>query len=427
MPTANISKALHEELLLLSHAIEGDTFHFALAQWNHFSLIQQTRDFLRQQYPERSALSLTVKGLSYETLTERIYEHAKGIVFIDDFENLLEDPALYVGFNQRRGKMARLPLSIICFIPPGERYLDLCIKRLPDWWSVLSFFAELKTTEEKTERQPEFQEQTEYTTTLGGTNQKGRLDEIARLKKRIAEIKLTAANAHLLDEQFKQLLQLLETSGQYQKGLEEANEWLKAALALDYEKNAPDTFSLILDRLGTFEQHLGHYDRAARLMEKALKIDLEHFGPAHPNVALRQSNLATVYKELGQYEKARDLLEAALASDLKNFGQEHPNVAVSQSNLANVYRNLGQYEKARDLLEAALASAVKNFGQEHPNVAVSQNNLAFVLKDMGEEKAAIQMMKKAYALRLKLLGPEHPYTKGSAQTLRNWGAEPEGE
>ncbi len=139
------------------------------------------------------------------------------------------------------------------------------------------------------------------------------------------------------------------------------------------------------------------------------------------------SRIGWILEDLGQYEKARDLLEAALASDLKNFGQEHPTVAVSQSNLANVYYSLGQYEKARDLLEAALTSDLKNFGQEHPDVAVSQNNLAFVLKDMGEEKAAIQLMQKAYALRLKLLGPEHPYTKGSAQTLRDWGAEPQDE
>lgn len=73
MPTDNISRPLHEELQLLSNALEGDTFHFAVVQWGHFSLIQQAENWLRRQYPERPALSLRVKGLDYEPLIDHIY------------------------------------------------------------------------------------------------------------------------------------------------------------------------------------------------------------------------------------------------------------------------------------------------------------------------------------------------------------------
>ncbi len=101
MPTANTSNPLHEELELLAHAVEGDTFHFVVAQWRHFSLIQQAKDYLRQRFPERSALSLRVSGHTYDSLTEQIYRHGKGFVFVEDFENLLETPDLYVAFIER--------------------------------------------------------------------------------------------------------------------------------------------------------------------------------------------------------------------------------------------------------------------------------------------------------------------------------------
>ena len=105
---------------------------------------------------------------------------------------------------------------------------------------------------------------------------------------------------------------------------------------------------------------------------------------------------------------------------------DSPGISILKNNLAWIFEDFGHYERARVLYEAALESAVKNFGNEHPNVAVRQNNLAHALKGLGLDGEAVEMMQKAYALRLKLLGPDHPYTKGSAKTLRDWGAEPQG-
>ncbi|MCY7350306.1 MAG: tetratricopeptide repeat protein, partial [Cytophagaceae bacterium] len=367
MLTANTSKTLPEELELLSRAVEGDTFHFVVVQWGHYSHIQRTKDHLRQQYPERPALSLRAKGQTYEGLMEPIYQQGGGFVFFDDFEHLLDNPDLCVAFNQRRGKLARLPLSVVCFIPPGARYVELCIRRLPDWWSVLTFLLEL--TDDVAEnngsglKSHQFQEIIN-SSTLGGPQQQERVDEIQRLQKRLSEISVESQNAKLLDALFSSLLELCRTAGLYQLGLAAANEWLKIAFGLEYEKTAPATYSTILDRIGTFEKYLGHFDRAARLLETALAANLKHYGPDHPTVAISQSNLATVYQSLGDYVRARDLLETALASALKHYGPDHPAVAVRQSNLANVYQDLGDYVRARDLLETALAANLKHYGPD---------------------------------------------------------------
>ncbi|MEQ1747410.1 MAG: tetratricopeptide repeat protein, partial [Saprospiraceae bacterium] len=295
MPIASTPKLLHEELELLSHAIEGDTFHFAVVQWHHFSLVKQAEEYLRQQFPERLALSLAVKGHTYDTFTEKIYEQGKGFIFIKDFEALLTDPDLYIAFNQRRGKFARMPVSIIGFIPPGEQYVEQCIRHLPDWWSVLTLLAELHAPSATIERPTTSWTEQPAVSTLGGTGQSERLEEIQNLQKRLAEIAIAPENAKLLDSLYRQLIEVCTTAGFYQMGLDAANKWLKAAFDLDYENAAPDVFSQVLDRLGVLEQDLGHYARAARLLEKALEIDLQNFGKEHPNVAVRQSNLANVY------------------------------------------------------------------------------------------------------------------------------------
>ncbi|MCY7329418.1 MAG: hypothetical protein LH618_12785, partial [Saprospiraceae bacterium] len=141
--------SLPEELRLLAQAVEGHTFHFVVVQWGHFSWVQRTKDYLRQQYPERRALSLQAAAQTYEPMMEQIYQLGAGFVFFDDFEKLLDNPDLCVAFNQRRGKLARLPLSVVCFLPPGARYVERCIQRLPDWWSVLSLLATLPDMVEK--------------------------------------------------------------------------------------------------------------------------------------------------------------------------------------------------------------------------------------------------------------------------------------
>ncbi|MEZ4984931.1 MAG: tetratricopeptide repeat protein [Saprospiraceae bacterium] len=341
----------------------------------------------------------------------RIIAHGQGFVFIDDFEVLLEDPNLYVAFNQRRGKMARLPISLIAFLPPGERLVKTCIERLPDWWSVLSFLAELHpeapAIADSLALPTNAWQQPAYST-LGGTTHPERSEEIQRLKERIDALDITPENAPLLNRLYPQLLELYKTTGLYSLGYQAADHWLKAAIALGGEQNDPENYALILDRLGTFEQHLGHYHRAERLMKRSLAITMQLYDADHPNVAVSQSNLATVYLDLGDFARAKDIFEAALASYLKNFGADHPNVAVTRSNLASVYLNFGDYARARELLEAALASDIRNFGSDHPNVSVRQSNLGSIYFYLGDLARARELLKAALASDLKNFGADHP-------------------
>ncbi|MFM8372692.1 MAG: hypothetical protein ACKOCO_09920, partial [Bacteroidota bacterium] len=142
MPTASLT-SVPEELHLLARAVEGDVFHFVVVQWSYFTQIKLSESFLRGYFKDRAAISVRSEGSTYEEIMQKINSISGGFVFFEDFDCLLSNPDIYVSLNQRRGMLARKPLTIVAFLPPGAYYIRQCEKNLPDWWSVLSFRTEL--------------------------------------------------------------------------------------------------------------------------------------------------------------------------------------------------------------------------------------------------------------------------------------------
>ncbi len=87
---------------------------------------------------------------------------------------------------------------------------------------------------------------------------------------------------------------------------------------------------------------------------------------------------------MGQPAEARPLAERALAIDEAAYGPDHPTVAIRLSNLALILQDLGQLAEARPLAERALAITEAAYGPDHPDVAIRLNNLATIWRDLGE-------------------------------------------
>lgn len=198
---------------------------------------------------------------------------------------------------------------------------------------------------------------------------------------------------------------------QHRADYRQARSLFRQALAMDETTFGPDhpMIAIRLSNLALVHKDLGEPEKARPLLERALTIDEEAFGPDHPNVATSLSNLAFAYQELGEPERARPLLERALAIDEKTFGPDHPAVARDLSNLATVHKDLKKPGKARPLLERSLAIDERTFGPDHPNVAIRLSNLAGVRKDLGEPNEARPLLERALAIDEETFGPEHPY------------------
>lgn len=196
----------------------------------------------------------------------------------------------------------------------------------------------------------------------------------------------------------------------------QAAEYVKAhiayerALTLDKEEFGPGHPNVAdrLSNLGMTLQAQGDLDGAKRAFEQALAIDEQAFGPDHTNVADRINNLGSVLWAQGDLKGARAAFERALAIDESALGPEHPNVAIQLNNLGNVLHKLGDLEGARSAYDRALDLEVATYGTEHPDVARSVKNLGLVLQDQGDLKGARAAYERALVIGERTLGTEHP-------------------
>ncbi|MGV9868696.1 FxSxx-COOH system tetratricopeptide repeat protein [Rhodococcus koreensis] len=178
-----------------------------------------------------------------------------------------------------------------------------------------------------------------------------------------------------------------------------------AAVGERAERAQPDTTAWLLDRAGIYLRTRGEPGRARPLLERVLTITETAYGPDHPEVAVRLSNLARVWKDLGDPGRARPLLERALTITETAYGPDHLVVAVMLGNLALVWRDLGDRGRARPLFERALTITETARGPDHPQVAVMLSNLATVLGDPGRARP---LLERALTIAETSRGPDHP-------------------
>ena len=381
-----------DEIKLLLRSIKPEIFRLVIVQHNHRQAIDQVEEQIRHKYADRPLHNIRTEGKSYRALMDTIYRWNSGVLMIEDFQKILDKPEVYVAFNQRRDKIAQYPLALICFMPLGNEILQECMKKLPDFWSFRNLVIALESeavTLTALEPEPAM-------STLGGRTLQEKERELNRLTNRIDELSTDPANIAAIVSYYPQILQLLEETGAYRRGLEYAEHFLQIAKKNHSAQKPLDIYPDALDWKAKFCKYLGHFEEAKQLFEEALALDTSVYGETHPRVAARQSGLATIYEELGDYQRAKDLLEKALTSDLNSYGAEDPNVAAIQSNLAAVYQRLGDYTKAQALLEKALEIGIKSYGSKHHIiVAARQSNLATVYRALGEYAKAEKLLKKA--------------------------------
>jgi hypothetical protein len=79
-------------------------------------------------------------------------------------------------------------------------------------------------------------------------------------------------------------------------------------------------------------------------VKRAIRIDEQMLGSAHPNYALQLHNLAVVYADEGKPEQAVPLSEQPLTIDERALGPDHPEVAGDMTALAQWPRATHQVE-----------------------------------------------------------------------------------
>ncbi len=164
----------------------------------------------------------------------------------------------------------------------------------------------------------------------------------------------------------------------------------------------------LMNDLGVLFDAKSRYAEAEPLMRRALAIDEASYGPDHPNVAIRLSNLARLLQDTNRLAEAEPLMRRALAIDEASYGPDHPNVAIRLNNLAQLLKATNRLAEAEPLMRRALAINETSYGPDHPNVAANLNNLASLLQDTNRLAEAEPMYRRALAIDEASYGPDHP-------------------
>jgi len=174
--------------------------------------------------------------------------------------------------------------------------------------------------------------------------------------------------------------------------------------------------SVLLNNLGIYLLLRSEQREAILLLERALGIDEDVFGPDHPNVARDLSNIGAVYESLGHLSTARANYERAFKIDRAAYGPMHPIVAVRLNNMGSVLRAQGDLRRALHQFRRALEIDEAAYGPDDPRLIPRLSALGNLLEEMGDRELAGLMRERARLVEeTASRGPSLPSSEAHAE------------
>ncbi|MDF2180119.1 toll/interleukin-1 receptor domain-containing protein [Aliiglaciecola sp. CAU 1673] len=210
---------------------------------------------------------------------------------------------------------------------------------------------------------------------------------------------------------------LMNTIGQVYTALglyQRAADLLESALKVRQALRAEDKISAAelsdsMDALARIYTELASYEEAEALFKRAMML-LELQGkPTSKLAADIKAGLAELYFRMGRYTDAEPLLQQVLTLRRLNHGEQSLEAAQATQQLGLNLLDQGELEKAESYLRDAMAQMQTVLGNEpHPALAENYNNLAYVLHSMGRFEEARTQYERALEMHRVLLGEDHP-------------------
>jgi tetratricopeptide (TPR) repeat protein len=174
------------------------------------------------------------------------------------------------------------------------------------------------------------------------------------------------------------------------------------------------SFADVYNMLGVIFHHQGHFGRAQRALEAALRLN-----PAYTEAAL---NLAVMYNDIGRYAEAREVYQAALSRQRAAPNGLDPFV---RGKIANMHAEIGDVYASSGLLEEAIDEYRRALGLG-PSFVDLRLKLADALRDAGRldealaELAAILELKPQFTRARVHLGVALYSAGRREEAIRAW-------
>ncbi|MEM8960174.1 MAG: tetratricopeptide repeat protein [Acidobacteriota bacterium] len=171
---------------------------------------------------------------------------------------------------------------------------------------------------------------------------------------------------------------------QQQLQLEEAEEAFRRSIELRRDRLPPDDPVIAESHygLGAFHWFASEYEESAANHQAAIDIYSKHEG-FDREITRSRMVLGYIELQLGHYARAAELLERVAATQRDLLGADHPELGFPYYGLGEAYRHLAQFERAEKVLDAALEIRKRSLGEQHPHYIWTINEMAALRAEQG--------------------------------------------
>lgn len=172
-----------------------------------------------------------------------------------------------------------------------------------------------------------------------------------------------------------------------------------------------------LDELGQVLVELEDFDAAIVTLRSLADVRSQLLGEGHVGVAHVLNDLGVLTFRQGDAAEAEDLYRKALAIREAELGADHPGVATCENNLGGLCLHLGRAEEAVGHFERALGIWEPTVGLGDPEVAMLLTNLGRANRQLERFDAAAAAYERSIESWTRILGADHPGLKKPAAEL----------
>eukprot|EP01103_Thecamoeba_quadrilineata_P012870 TRINITY_DN3429_c0_g1_i1.p1 TRINITY_DN3429_c0_g1~~TRINITY_DN3429_c0_g1_i1.p1 ORF type:complete len:1198 (+),score=311.34 TRINITY_DN3429_c0_g1_i1:9-3602(+) len=151
----------------------------------------------------------------------------------------------------------------------------------------------------------------------------------------------------------------------------------------------------------------GRLDIAFDLLNEAMNILYQVYGPMHPRTADCYGNLAMVLYNAGDIAQGLIHQTKAVIINERVLGVDHQDTYHSYGNIGMIYHSLHKSEQALNFLYRALSLGQIVAGLLHPDNSSITITIAMILQDLGEHKLSLRFLKMALKSQELHYGPDH--------------------
>ena len=164
----------------------------------------------------------------------------------------------------------------------------------------------------------------------------------------------------------------------------------------------------LMTTMGLAFQGLGDYEAASPLLEEALIINHEKYGPFKPETAESHRHVAVLHHYRGQLEQAEEHYLKALQAARKAEGLDSVLTAKIKTDLGSLRFMQNRLDEAESLTREALQTKENLLGPKDPELMMECQNLAAILFTRGFSKEAGTLYARDLDLVRNALGKNHP-------------------